>query len=76
MSQDRMTGEHLVYAMHSLPISLYYSDTLMSSLPVVPRELMSIWDCATPSAVNGYTLCILNCKASAGGVAKFGDDSP
>lgn len=37
-----------------------HSDTLMSSLPVVPRELMSICDCATPSALNGYTLWILN----------------
>ena len=32
----------------------------MSNFPVVPLETMSICDCETPSAVNGYSLWIVN----------------
>lgn len=33
----------------------------MSSFPTVPLDEISIWDCETPSAVNGYSFPIVNC---------------
>lgn len=36
------------------------SETLMSSFPTVPLDEISICDCETPSAVNGYSLWIVN----------------